>query len=297
MKKLIVRIAEGLGNQMFMYSHSYSLSKKLNYTLFIDNTSGYFKSKNQIRNFELNYFNISGQLSEKKFKFDTYAKDIKKKILKKTDSFRKKKFFLIEQVAANKFTCFTDYTKYQYSDLLFTEGHFECEKYFSEYSQDIKKQFLIKKEFIDEKNPYINLLKNTNSVSICIRQNRYSEGRIPSKKKSYQFTVDTINYVKKSINYFKNKIENPKFFIWSNDFEGLSDHFNINEFTFIENKNNQSINDFNLFKYAKHFIVGPTPFHWWGSWLNENPDKICLRPSNINPSNNRDFWPEKWISI
>jgi len=26
MKKLIVRIAEGLGNQMFMYSHSYSLS-------------------------------------------------------------------------------------------------------------------------------------------------------------------------------------------------------------------------------------------------------------------------------
>ena len=50
-------------------------------------------------------------------------------------------------------------------------------------------------------------------------------------------------------------------------------------------------------KYAKHFIVGPTPFHWWGSWLNENPDKICLRPSNINPSHNRDFWPEKWTSI
>ena len=47
MKKLIVRIAEGLGNQMFMYSHSYSLSKKLNYTLFLDNTSGYFKNKNQ----------------------------------------------------------------------------------------------------------------------------------------------------------------------------------------------------------------------------------------------------------
>ena len=93
MKKLIVRIAEGLGNQMFMYSHSYSLSKKLNYTLFIDNTSGYFKSKNQIRNFELNYFNISGQLSEKKFKFDTYTKDIKRKILKKTDSFKKKKKF------------------------------------------------------------------------------------------------------------------------------------------------------------------------------------------------------------
>ena len=30
---------------------------------------------------------------------------------------------------------------------------------------------------------------------------------------------------------------------------------------------------------------------------NENKNKICLRPKNINVSNNRDLWPEKWISI
>ena len=43
--KLIVRISEGLGNQLFMYAHAYSLSKKINYDLYIDNTSGYFKKK------------------------------------------------------------------------------------------------------------------------------------------------------------------------------------------------------------------------------------------------------------
>ena len=71
-----------------------------------------------------------------------------------------------------------------------------------------------------------------------------------------------------------------------------------NEFTFIKHDKNKSINDFNLFKYSKHFIVCPTPFHWWGAWLNQNPDKICVRPSgDLNPSNNKDFWPESWISI
>ena len=35
-KKIIVEIAEGLGNQFFMYAHAYSMSKKLNYELFID---------------------------------------------------------------------------------------------------------------------------------------------------------------------------------------------------------------------------------------------------------------------
>jgi len=44
-KRLIVEIAEGLGNQLFMYSYAYALSKKLGYDLLIDNTSGFSKKK------------------------------------------------------------------------------------------------------------------------------------------------------------------------------------------------------------------------------------------------------------
>ena len=45
MKKIIVRIAEGIGNQLFMYANAYSLAKKTNSKLYIDNSSGYFKKK------------------------------------------------------------------------------------------------------------------------------------------------------------------------------------------------------------------------------------------------------------
>ena len=48
-KKVIVEIAEGLGNQLFMYAHAYSMAKKLNYELFIDNKSGYSFKKNTLR--------------------------------------------------------------------------------------------------------------------------------------------------------------------------------------------------------------------------------------------------------
>ena len=56
MKKIIIRVAEGLGNQLFMYSNGFALSKENKYDLFIDETSGYFKKKNQFRNFELDQF-------------------------------------------------------------------------------------------------------------------------------------------------------------------------------------------------------------------------------------------------
>ena len=45
-KKLIVRIAEGLGNQLFMYANAYSLSKKIKYELLVDDKSGFIKTKN-----------------------------------------------------------------------------------------------------------------------------------------------------------------------------------------------------------------------------------------------------------
>ena len=60
-KKLTIQIAEGLGNQLFMYAFAYSLSKKLNYDLYIDNKTGFSRNKNLLRNHQfymLNNFNI-----------------------------------------------------------------------------------------------------------------------------------------------------------------------------------------------------------------------------------------------
>ena len=296
-KKIIVRIAEGIGNQLFMYAHAYSLSKNINYDLFIDNTSGYFKKKNQVRSYQLDKFNIDTSLSEKNYRFDTLSLNIKRNILKKLDFFKKKKLFLLETTFDNKVTQYIDADMNNFSDLLYIEGYFESEKYFKKFKNKLKSKFIIKDKYLDQNNKFIELLKNNNSVSISVRQNRYSERGIVDNDKSLKFTKNTIDYIYKAISFFKKKIPNPRFFIWSNDFKNLNNYFNKNEFTFIENQNNKSLNDFNLFRYSKHFIVGPTSFHWWGAWLNETPDKICVRPSNINPSNNKDFWPDGWIKI
>ncbi len=296
-KTLTVRLAQGIGNQLFMYANAYSLSKSYNYQLFIDNTSGYFKKKDQLRTYELNNFLLEENLATSDLKFDTHSKNLKRKILIKLDKFRNYRSFILEKKDANKKTFFTKINLDNYSNKLFLEGHFESEKYFYEYKDDLKKIFKVKNNLLENNNLYINDIKNNNSVSICIRQKRYSEGRLKNNDKSLKFTKDTIDYIHRAITYIKKKIDNPMFFVWSNDFKNLREHFNEKEYVFVENSINKSLNDFHLFNFSKHFIVGPTSFHWWGAWLNNNPNKICLRPKNINPSNNNDFWPNEWISI
>ena len=39
-KYIVVKIANGFGNQMFLYSAAYSFAKKMGYDLLIDNETG-----------------------------------------------------------------------------------------------------------------------------------------------------------------------------------------------------------------------------------------------------------------
>lgn len=296
-KNIIVKISEGIGNQLFMYSNAYALSKKNNYNLLIDDTSGYFKDNNKVRSFLLDKFETNLIIAPKNYKVYDFTSYIKFNFLKKIQNFSKDNAFINESLHYNKMTNFNIISLPTDKNNFFIQGNFESEKYFVDYKKNLLNELCIKKNFVETNSEYINLLKSSNSVSICLRQNRYSERKIKDFKKSIKFTKETLIYVYKAISIIKSKIPNPQFFVWSDYTNNLGEFFDQKKFTFIDNKKNKSLNDFDLFKYSKHFIVGPTTFHWWGAWLNTYPNKLCLRPKNINPSNNSDFWPESWIKV
>ena len=106
--KIIVRTAEGLGNQLFMYANGYALSKKIQYELLVDDESSYFKKKN-IRTYQLDNFNITADLCDDNLKFNTSLRDLKRKFMKKIDKFGNKKKFLIEIKDQQKKTKFLRY--------------------------------------------------------------------------------------------------------------------------------------------------------------------------------------------
>ena len=174
----------------------------------------------------------------------------------------------------------------------------------------IRKEFQFKNLDNLKKGPYFEEVNKQNTVSICIRQNRFIEGRgqntYLNKKKSWKFTLEQIDYINKSADYIKSKIPNPIFLLWSNDFSNIQkDKFN---FTYKEIKihddkivSDKRIQSLYLLTQCKHYIVTTSTFNWWGCWLSENPSKIVFRPSDNLFSefrtNNEDFWPSRWNKV
>ena len=309
-KKLIIRISNELGNQMFMYAAAYSVSKKLDRKLYIDNETAFLSKKN-ISNYGLNHFKISAAVASDKLKFKNFYGYIKKKILVNTEFLRFKKKFYIEKKDVNKITKYNvDFLDNNYDKDMFLEGHFESEKYFLDYKNEILNDFRFNNIDHLEKNIYFKELNVNNSVSICLRQNRFSEarGKISSlnDQKSLSFTNEQINYINKSVELIKNKIEKPTFFLWSNDFSNIpKNKFNFQykqiDLTKINNSSDKRILSLFLMSKCNHHIVTPSSFNWWGAWLSEKENKIVCRPHNNFFSdfkiNNIDLWPNNWIEI
>ena len=229
-----------------------------------------------------------------------------KKLLIILDSFKSKKSFLIEKNISFKnrkiSETFIDYHKKKFDQNLYVQGNFENQVYFQNYREELINLFSVKEKYIVPNNPLIYQLKNSNSISIHIRRNRFSDqsGLINQNNinKSANFTNQIIDYINRSIIFMNNKINNPTYFIWSNDFSNFDEILNkINLQRYILVKNNNNLVDFDLFKYAKNFIVGPSSYHWWGAWLNQFENKICVCPKNLSPSNNKNFWPADWFKI
>ena len=58
----------------------------------------------------------------------------------------------------------------------------------------------------------------------------------------------------------KKKLDNPIFYIWSNDFKNLKEYFNDDKFIFVENNYNKSITDFYLLNKCQAFHSWPNIF-------------------------------------
>ena len=304
MKEVIVRLGNGLGNQLFTYAAAYSFAKKNNAKLYVDNESGFYK----MYKYELHNLNISAPIVEKKYKFLGISGRIKRKILLKLNNFSQNKTFLIEERDNNKLTYFNpNQLDINFTHRLYFEGYFQSEKYFQSERYNLMKEFSPKNEVINQASSFIDRIKNNNSVSIHFRQNKFlpSEGHVNLSELNSEYLNNNMEIIRQGVNYFDKVLDKPNYFVWSNNFNGLKELFSPKKFILVEeNIEKDPVYDLYLMSQCKHFILSPSTMHYWAAYLSTNSNKICLAPKNIKNrsgyysfSNNKDIKPDWWKEI
>lgn len=125
---------------------------------------------------------------------------------------------------------------------------------------------------IDDKNKEVSdSIANTNSVSLHVRHGDYSSCGFPILPKWYY---------EKAIRIIQEKVDNPHFFIFSDDIEYVRREFSfLDNCTIVDwNKKEDSFRDMQLMSMCKHNIIANSGFSYWGARLNYKSGAIRIAP-------------------
>ncbi len=286
---IIVNILGGLGNQMFQYALYRSLLEKKNDVKYDLSGFGNYELHN---GYELNrLFNITENIATKEEctslkDSNTFLGKVKKKV------FGSKKTHVIDKDF--KF----DPSVFELNQA-YLDGYWQSEKYFTSIEDIIRKEFTFKLPMQDPRNKEIvEKMKTTNSVSLHVRRGDYVTN--PSAAKVHG-NICTLDYYEKAIKLVNNKVQDPVFFVFSDDIEWAKENLNIEHAEYIDwNKGENSYLDMQLMSNCKNNIIANSSFSWWGAWLNSNKEKTVIAPSRWfnDPSlNTKDIVPNNWLKI
>ncbi len=297
---IIVKLIAWHGNQMFQYATARALAIKHNTDLYID-TDWFYHNKLDYLNYRLQHFNIQAKVATKKEK-PRYAILRKDKIL---HTLRYPINLIVKILHPRHFIenkrhplihpWMFDFnpTTPTLSDNTYLEWFWQSEHYFKDVEDIIRKDFTLKEPISDPENLQVmELMSKTNSISLHVRRWDYvgsALGGICDKA-----------YYEKAIEFIKSKVQDPVFFIFSNDIQRCKDNLNTWDTShFIDwNKGENAYKDMILMSYCKHNIIANSSFSRRGARLNTNPNKIVIAPTRWHQTMEyKDTVPSEWIRL
>lgn len=181
-----------------------------------------------------------------------------------------------------------NYVPIPYYNNMELKGYFASEKYFRSYKKEVIDLFKERNLIKDIEDKYSNCLRN--SVSMHIRRGDYL------KLASILVTDD---YYYNALKLLDRKTEINNILVMSDDIAWCKKNLKESRMVFIEDEPDYV--DMYLMTLCNHNILAPSSFSWWGSYLNENINKIVYAPEVWHDSEETrgfvDFFCDNWILI
>lgn len=288
---IVVKITDGLGNQMFQYAYARALQKRMYQKVYLD-----ISDINNQRNEQARKRGWLQLCDKREYQLDHFLISLPEinaeRLLKYSNEFSEKgKFFryckelrLLPSVYLKEIDCGEDGLRFTNYQNYYVEGNFFNKCHYEGIECILRQEFRLKDELhipdeIDQ------ILKSRNTVSLHIRRGDFLKvGR----------NISEGDYYIKAIDYMRNHVEDPFLLIFSDDMEWVKnhmkfymDHLLISEYDFGDYE------ELTLMSMCKHNITANSTFSYWGAWLNSNEEKIVTVPRGWRLK----IIPDSWLLL
>ena len=292
----IVKISDGLGNQMFQYAFARKMQLKSGRSFFLD--TRYINNEDRIargekrrtlerndqRKYSLDNFRIilpvAGKNLLSKWNYMNQSNGIEKAIAElaqeglwfwqfKDDSYKMK-----SEIWGEKDCIFPTY---------FQGYHFNL-KYYEDIKGILQKEFR-PKIAINLPRGLRQILWTENTVSIHIRRGDYLKLHCDiSEDKYYLVAMETL----------QDQVVDPLYVVFSDDIEWVKINFRINgRKIYVSDMGFSDYEELTIMKHCKHNIIANSTFSYWAAYLNANPDKKVICPQRWMP----EIIPKEWVRV
>lgn len=287
----------GLGNQMFQYAFGKNLALIKHQNLILDTSflDCRIPVKNfTIRNYELDLFGIPEKPKPPKLPHGLYIY-LGYPVTKIFGKFNPN--YLLENNDPYKF----DKTLYQKAldakgDIAI-EGYWNNYKYFDKHKNEIKEIFNIDKLYDPKFQNLEHQITKSESVSVNIRRGDY----LNAKHKDVFVYLDK-RYYTRAIDIIRQKVNNPKFFIFSYDDPDWIKHeleFKPSELVIIgkDAAGERFKTYLRLISLCKHNILSNSTFAFWGAYLKKADGGITVYPTHWGKNTAQFEAPKLWQGV
>lgn len=138
------------------------------------------------------------------------------------------------------------------------------------------------------------------SVAIHVRKGKDYQSRI-----WYRNTC-SLSYYEKAVSEMKHILNNPKFYVFTDNPEWVKENFKSFEYTLVDGNPVAgwgSHFDMQLMSLCRHNIISNSTYSWWSAFLNANQSKKVVIPEIwFNPESTKNFTSkvlqcENWIHL
>ena len=279
---IIIKIKGGLGNQLFQYAVGRAVALHHKSPLKLDLTI--FKTY-ELHKYLLDQLAIQAdiatenEISELKGGNNLLFSALRKAGLVKRKSYLKEKR-----------SSYFDASVFQNDDV-YLDGYWQNELYFSGIRELLLRELASISSMSDEGYAYWECIKKSNSVSLHIRRGNYLNLK--------NVNVLDVDYYMKAVDYLRKGIENPTFFIFSDDLEWCKNSLGFLDNCIFVDRTKTEIDDLKLMSFCQHNIIANSSFSWWGAWLNQNSKKTVIAPKDwlLNDPGSSNVILSDWVKL